>query len=565
MTMTMMTTYAGSVLAALSMGSAAVAQGGGGGESPVFVEFSTTSGDMVIALDREHAPITTEAILQMVENDYYDGLIFHRVVNRPGQGGISVIQGGAFTPELAIREPEMRGGIENEWRNGLMHERGTVAMARKFGEIHSATTQFFVNVTDNPSLNTPQEDNGGYAVFGYVVEGMDVADEIVAVPTEVRTTEEFNLRLRDVPAEDIVIENVVVLEGDEITDEMRSSAEAWSERASAMSASFDERMQEWLVQQARRDCMREWNGRRARETQQAFAERINEVRAEFDDAVSRLADATPDSSGVKTVMLAEGDGEEIDANDIPRLNLIGWVEETGNPIEPASPRGYTEIARAVLPSRLQAAGLVEALIGMRVGSRALIQLPPDLAFGAAGQPQLGVPENADVIYEVEVVEVLPTFEEMQRRLESGAQTTASGIEFVVLEEGEGETAANQDNVTTTYAGFLTNGNVFDSSTFEFSPERVIPGWTEMLTDMRPGERRVVLIPSDLGYGPRGAGDRIPPNSDLIFYIDVHTVDRLDEFIANECDALDRRRERFEQIPEPPNRTRATRRENLPGR
>ncbi len=165
----------------------------------VKVRMETTLGNLVLELDREQAPLTVANFLDYVEEGYYDGTIFHRVIPK------FMIQGGGFTPDMkqkATHEP-----IDNEADNGLTNARGTIAMARTM-EPHSATAQFFINVVDNDALNHRDKSTRGwgYAVFGKVVNGMKVADRIVAVPT---TSHAMH---RDVPKEPIVIEKVTVLE-----------------------------------------------------------------------------------------------------------------------------------------------------------------------------------------------------------------------------------------------------------------------------------------------------------------------------------------------------------------
>lgn len=137
------------------------------------VVLETTEGKIRLELDGRRAPITVENFLRLVDKGYFDGTIFHRVI--PG----FMIQGGGYDRDLKLREPD--GGIVNESGNGLPNLRGTIAMARK-PEPHTAMSQFYINVADNKSLN-PSATRWGYAVFGYVIEGMDVADKIANVPT----------------------------------------------------------------------------------------------------------------------------------------------------------------------------------------------------------------------------------------------------------------------------------------------------------------------------------------------------------------------------------------------
>ncbi len=133
-------------------------------------------GKIVIELNEEKAPITVKNFLRYVDEGFYDGLIFHRVMPN------FMIQGGGFTPEFAEKAKGRHDAIKNEAENGLKNARGTIAMART-NNPHSATCQFFVNVVDNASLDHPRGNGWGYCVFGKVVEGMDVVDRIRRVPT----------------------------------------------------------------------------------------------------------------------------------------------------------------------------------------------------------------------------------------------------------------------------------------------------------------------------------------------------------------------------------------------
>jgi peptidyl-prolyl cis-trans isomerase B (cyclophilin B) len=154
-------------------------------------------GDVVIELDTEKAPVTTENFLQYVRDGFYDNTVFHRVING------FMVQGGGFEPGL--KQKPVRAAIENEAGNGLKNDAYTVAMART-SDPHSATAQFFFNVVNNNFLNfrTANADGFGYCVFGKVVEGRDVIDKIKAVPTGNRGFHQ------DVPAEDVVIKKAEI-------------------------------------------------------------------------------------------------------------------------------------------------------------------------------------------------------------------------------------------------------------------------------------------------------------------------------------------------------------------
>jgi cyclophilin family peptidyl-prolyl cis-trans isomerase len=142
---------------------------------PVVV-LETSLGNVRIALDKDKAPVTVDNFLQYVRAGHYDGTVFHRVI--PG----FMIQGGGM--DSSMKERETRPPIRNEANNGLRNLRGTIAMART-NDPNSATAQFFINVKDNAALDYGMR-GAGYAVFGSVIEGMDVVDRIVAVPTATR-------------------------------------------------------------------------------------------------------------------------------------------------------------------------------------------------------------------------------------------------------------------------------------------------------------------------------------------------------------------------------------------
>ena len=171
----------------LFLGAAAFGPTAEGGDRPVVI-FSTSMGDITIELLTEEAPITAKNFLDYVDAGFFDGTIFHRVI--PG----FVIQGGGFTADM--NQKETRAPIKNEADNGVKNTRGTLSMART-SDINSATSQFFINLKDNEFLDHGTRDFG-YAVFGKVVEGMDVVDKIAGVKTGDRGYHS------DVPVEPVV-------------------------------------------------------------------------------------------------------------------------------------------------------------------------------------------------------------------------------------------------------------------------------------------------------------------------------------------------------------------------
>ena len=165
------------------------------GGNPVVI-ISTSKGDIKVELLKNEAPITVENFLSYVNDGFYDGTIFHRVIPN------FMIQGGGFTPDFV--QKETKAPIKNEAANGLKNDRGTLAMART-QVVDSATSQFFINVVDNDFLNNGARDYG-YAVFGKVTDGMDVVDAIAGVPTANKGMH------GNVPTEDVIIESVKVVE-----------------------------------------------------------------------------------------------------------------------------------------------------------------------------------------------------------------------------------------------------------------------------------------------------------------------------------------------------------------
>lgn len=177
------------VAAAVLLVGSALAQ-----ENPVVV-IETSMGDITVQLNQKRAPVSVENFLKYVKEGFYDGTIFHRVIPN------FMIQGGGFTPDMGKKpthEP-----IKNEAQNGLKNRKGTLAMART-PDINSATAQFFINTKDNGFLDNKgtSAQDFGYAVFGKVIEGMDVVEKIEKVKTGTKSG------YQDVPMEPVVIKTI---------------------------------------------------------------------------------------------------------------------------------------------------------------------------------------------------------------------------------------------------------------------------------------------------------------------------------------------------------------------
>lgn len=184
--------------AALSLLAAATAIAAGNDSKNPVVLMETSMGAIRIELFQKEAPVSVSNFLEYAKSGYYSGTIFHRVI--PG----FMAQGGGLTAELQPK-PGTRPPIINEAGNGLKNDRGTVAMART-GEINSATSQFFINVSNNDFLNHRDEGTGfGYAVFGKVTEGMEVVDKIVSTPQEQK-----NRVFQNVPKTPVLIRSIKI-------------------------------------------------------------------------------------------------------------------------------------------------------------------------------------------------------------------------------------------------------------------------------------------------------------------------------------------------------------------
>jgi cyclophilin family peptidyl-prolyl cis-trans isomerase len=179
----------------------------GDGESRLEAIITTNKGVVTLELYPERAPISVENFKQYIADGFYNGVIFHRVIPN------FMVQTGGHDEKLSKKRP--RGPIKNEATNGLSNKRGTVAMART-GVVNSATSQFFINVGDNSRLDHKGEQprKYGYAVFGKVIEGMDVVDSIAGVPTHCPSQKRAPCNapipagMGDVPKDNIIIEKI---------------------------------------------------------------------------------------------------------------------------------------------------------------------------------------------------------------------------------------------------------------------------------------------------------------------------------------------------------------------
>ena len=313
------------------------------------VKMETSMGDIVLILDKERAPITVENFLAYTNDGFYDGTIFHRVIDN------FMIQGGGFTE--AMKKKETKPGIENEWDNGLTNQNGTIAMARLGGQPNSATSQFFINVKDNPFLSKRQQDGAGYAVFGQVIGGMDVVESIKKVPTGTRNS------MQNVPNDTVLIKKVSQLDvSDKDYDKYAAIADKIAQEAAEREAS-----------------------------------RMTHAKAM---ALLDSDKAKTSATGLKYVDVVEGKGQSPAKTDTVSVHYTGWLTE-GKKFDSSRDRGQ--------PTSFKLNGVIagwtEGVGGMKQGGKRILMIPGKLGYGERGAPRAGIGPNATLIFEVELIDV----------------------------------------------------------------------------------------------------------------------------------------------------------------
>ncbi len=344
----------------------------------MFVEMKTNFGDIIIEVDTERAPVTAENFLQYVRDDFYSGLVFHRVV--PG----FVIQGGGFDQELKLVPP--RAPIENEWLNGLTNVRGSLSMARTSAP-NSATSQFFINLSDNINLDQPISGNAAYAVFAYVVEGLDVVDKVAAVQQGTRTTPQGPMQ--NVPMENVVIESVSIIEDEETIQALHESqAEVREAREEKIAARRAE-----LAEVEKRQKEEQMRAEKQREEQFAKAKSLLEGK-DID-----LEGAQTTDSGLWYLITEEGEGESPTIQDTVVCHYRLWLP-SGNEVDSSHSRNQP----ATFPLGRVIKGWQEGVQLLKPGGTAYFIVPPDLGYGSGGAGG-SIPPNAVLVFEVQLLEV----------------------------------------------------------------------------------------------------------------------------------------------------------------
>ncbi len=326
------------------------------------VVFETNIGSIVIEVDVENAPITAENFLQYVDDGFYDRTVFHRIMEN------FVVQGGGFAKGMVKKKT--RPGIKNEWENGLKNLYGTLSMARLGGKPDSGTSQFFINLKDNTSLDIPR-DGAAYAVFAKVVAGMPVVDMMAM--TWVATTDTPNGKMQNVPVYELFI---------------KEASRVAKEDVSMLLETVDKMNAPLLEKWATDDVDRQF----------AMAENLIES---FD---VKLDGAYKTESGLwvldETVGEAEDDkvqaGERVIAHYhvwLPNGQLVQTSRTNGAPITIG------------LKTNSSIAAWIEGVPGMVPGGVRWLISPSGLAYGAQGRP--GIPSDTSLIFKIELVERLP--------------------------------------------------------------------------------------------------------------------------------------------------------------
>ena len=323
-----------------------------------YVRLDTSLGHIVLELDEVKAPITTENFLGYVDDGFYEGTTFHRVISN------FMIQGGGLLPDKSKKE--VKDAIRNEADNGLTNDPFTIAMART-GQPHSATSQFFINVVDNSKLNYVAESDDapvkwGYCVFGRVIDGFDTVEEIRIAP--VRGS--------------FPVDTVLINKAERVSDEEGAKL---AEAAVGIRRVADEAKAE--------------QERLAKEAEAAAtAEFLAQLEQDKSNAVTT-------ESGLMYLDIAVGDGEEAVAGKKISAHYRGWLAANGKQFDASYDRGKPY--SFVLGTGQVIKGWDEGMAGMKVGGKRKLIIPPDLAYDE--RSKRNIPPNSTLVFDIELMSV----------------------------------------------------------------------------------------------------------------------------------------------------------------
>ncbi len=324
------------------------------------VKMETTLGDIVIELDATKAPMTVDNFLLYAGSGFYDGTVFHRVIPT------FMIQGGGYNEAMEQKTDGLRPPVKNEWTNGLKNKRGTISMARLGNQPHSGTAQFFINVVDNERLDMPG-DGAAYCVFGQVVEGMEVVDQIKSVKCVKHEKLPFPQPVT--PETPVVIKSVKPItpyDRTKVEALMKDSSERVARYESDPLAFQEELAKDWIAK--------------------AEKESGNSVQTS--------------DTGLRWVVMKAGEGATPQTTDTVETHYTGWLLY-GNKFDSSVDRGKpfpVRMSGGVIP------GWIECLSTMKVGEKRRVFIPPKLGYGERGSPPV-IPGNAVLVFDLELMSI----------------------------------------------------------------------------------------------------------------------------------------------------------------
>jgi len=249
--------------------------------------------------------------------------------------------------------------------------------------------------------------------------------------------------------------------------------------------------------------------------------------SDVEDGTGQEGKEITTASGLQYTMLEAGDGPAPQPGDVVSIHIRGMLED-GTEFDSTYSRD--EPIQFALGQGMVLPGWDEGIALLKVGEKARLVVPPELAFGEQGYRDL-IPPNETLTFEVELLEILPGAPGAPTEVDEGDYvTTDTGLKYYDLEVGDGAMPETGQLVSVHYTGWLEDGTKFDSSldrgqpfTFTLGMRQVIPGWDEGVATMKVGGRRQLVIPPELGYGSQGASGVIPPNATLIFEVELLAV------------------------------------------
>ncbi|MBI1290944.1 hypothetical protein GC173_06825 [bacterium] len=332
---------------------------------PTYI-IKTSKGEIALELDAEKAPGTVLNFDTYVTDGFYNGTIFHRVIPN------FMIQGGGFTPDEKQKKDGLRSPVVNEWRNGLKNVRGSIAMARIGRRPDSATAQFFINLKDNTTLDKPN-DGAAYCVFGTVTDGMEVVDEIAAVPTIAKGA--FGGREKANPVEPVLIETITV-----VTPLDTEAAKARQTIAAEEIAKAEQEAKE----AAKKAAMAE----------------VEDFVAAKEKELGAKREVT--DSGLISIVMKPGTGTvKPTAKDKATVHYTGTFLD-GKEFDSSRRPGREPFEVNLSGGVIQ--GWLEGLKLMTEGERRLFIIPPALGYGEAGAGG-SIPPNSWLVFDVEMLKI----------------------------------------------------------------------------------------------------------------------------------------------------------------